>query len=141
MRTAVPTTCWMRSSVGAAPEPNITGLNIVDWQEFEELRGGDLAVIHREHAGLALGLEVGREPLDAAQGPELVELASELRHALGDGDDRAQRGRGGRLAEEASVGRAEVGQYGGNVVVVCVDLPWSSACSWRSSTSRSCRRR
>ena len=80
------------SCVGGGAKLNSIGLNSVAWQDFHKLRRGDLAVFDRQDASLDLrGRDSLRSCAMPACRPGFVEPPPELRHAVGDGDDGADR--------------------------------------------------
>ena len=58
----------------------------------DELRGGYLAVMRLEDAGRDHIVEIRAQLLHAEGGTGKKELGAELRHAIGDGDDRSELG-------------------------------------------------
>src|SRR5262249_56860949 len=52
----------------------------------------DFAGVGLEHAGSDLRIKISLEAADPQRGPRAIELGAEIRHAVGYGNDRAQRG-------------------------------------------------
>ena len=110
------------SGLGAGAKLKTIGLNSAAWLDFHELRCGDPAVLDSKHAGIDLRADIFRKLRDAARRAAFVELAAELRHAVGDGDNGADRRGLFRPAQKFDVGYAEPRQHRLDVMVVGVEI-------------------
>ncbi len=88
----------------------------------EELSSRHLAVVDRQDAGCHLRLEIRSEMRDAARWTGLIELPSELRHAVGDRDHGAYRRELARADQKLHEAGAQPHQDGLDVAVGRIEI-------------------